>query len=312
MASDTSTPRLPDFLILGAAKAGTTALYLYLSQHPGLFASPLRETNFFALEGTTPSFSGPGDDAAVNRRAVTRWEAYLKLFAGAKPGQRAGECSPLYLYHPDAAARIAERLPEARLVVLLRNPAERAYASYLHLVRDGREPASTFEEGLAREAERIAAGWEHLWHYRAMGLYGEQLARYVDRFDPDRIKLIRYEDFCRDPGRAVSAVAAFLGLDAGFSPDLSRRPNRSGVPRMRGLYRLLASPPLRRVARAIVPAGMRGKLGAAMDDALLVRPPMAPATRAALLDGYREDAARLTRCTGVDVSDWFSSPSEAS
>lgn len=300
--------RTPDFLIVGAAKAGTTALHHYLGQHPGVFFPALRETNFFALEGGLVRFAGPGDDAAVNRKAVTQWEAYLDLFSGAGDTRQAGECSPLYLYDPSAPERIARRLPGVKLIVLLRNPADRAYAAYLHLVRDGREPASTFAEGLAREAERIAAGWEHLWHYRAMGFYGAQLERYYQLFAPEQMLVRRYEAFHGDPAGFVAEVCRFLGIDAGFEPDVSRRPNRSGIPKNPWLYRLIAGEsPLRRLARAL-PLSLRGRAQTLLQRAMLDRPPMPAEVRAELLAGYRSDADLLMERTGLDVSDWFNVP----
>ncbi|MDZ4701670.1 MAG: sulfotransferase [Rhodothermales bacterium] len=306
MAAAPMPIRTPDFLILGAAKAGTTALHHYLGQHPDVFFPRLRETNFFALEGGSARFSGPGDDAAVNRKAVTTWDAYTALFADAGVVRQAGECSPLYLYDPSAPERIARRLPGVKLIVLLRNPADRAYAAYLHLVRDGREPATSFEEGLAREAERIAAGWEHLWHYRAMGFYGEQLERYYRLFSPEQLLVLRYEAFQRDPVALVAEVSRFLGIDAEFEPDVSRRPNRSGIPKITWLYRLLAGPsPLRRLGRAMVPLALRGRLQTGLQQMMLDRPPMPAEVRAELLAGYRADADRLMERIGLDVSDWF-------
>jgi hypothetical protein len=294
-------PRTPDFLILGAAKAGTTALSLYLSQHPGVFMPAQRETNFFALEGAVPAFSGPGDASAVNHKAVTRWEDYLDLFAQAPPTCRVGECSPLYLYHPLVADRVVRRLPEVRLIVVLRQPADRAYASYLHLVRDGRETAS-FEEGLAREAERIAAGYEHLWHYREMGFYGRQLQRYFDRFDARQIHVVRYEEFQQTPERVLAGLFAFLGVDPTFTPDRTRRPNRSGVPRYRRLFRMLAGAT---ALRSWMPEPLRGRAATLVQQVLLRRPPMPDGIRRRLLDGYREDTRVFERLAGIDLSDWF-------
>ncbi len=297
--------RTPDFLILGAAKAGTTALYTYLGQHPAIYLSPTRETNFFALEGQRPAFAGPGDDTAVNAHSITDWQAYTALFAAAATEQRAGECAPLYLYHPEAPERIHRRLPDARLVVLLRNPAERAYASYLHLVRDGRETVSSFEEALALERDRIAAGWEHLWHYREMGYYGAQLTRYGERFASERLHIVSYDRFSADTLRVVQEVFAFLGVDPAFAPDLSRRPNRSGVPRSRWLHRAFRSGPLRRAARVLVPASRKGAVERSFQQAMLRRPPMPVAVRANLLAGYRDDLRLLQASTGFDTEPWL-------
>src|SRR5437867_4308222 len=124
-----SSPRLPTFLVIGAARSGTTALYLYLRQHPNVFMSRDKETNFFAFEGEALDFRGPGAEF-VNNSVVTL-NAYLRLFADAPENAAIGEASPLYLYSLHAAERIHARLPDVRLIAILRNPIEQAYSHYL-------------------------------------------------------------------------------------------------------------------------------------------------------------------------------------
>lgn len=218
---------LPTFLIIGAAKAGTTAVHGYLRQHPDIYLTPLKETNFFAYEGRPPRCTGPQDDRYVNAFSLTTREQYAAQFAGARDERAHGEASPLYLYDPGVPERIRRRVPDVRLIALLRQPADRAYSAYLHTRRDGREPLEDFSAALAAEPQRIAAGWEHLWHYRAMGCYAEQLARYRRVFDPDRLAVFLYDDLLADPSRVLAACMALLGVDATFRPDLSERPNRA-------------------------------------------------------------------------------------
>ena len=93
---------MPNFLVIGAAKAGTTSVYEYLKQHPQIWMSPLKETNFFALEGETLNFRGPGDQDYINRFSITKIEDYLNLFQGVSNQVAIGEVSPLYLYSPKA------------------------------------------------------------------------------------------------------------------------------------------------------------------------------------------------------------------
>src|SRR4051794_8464443 len=102
---------LPTFIILGAAKAGTTALYHYVKQHPQVFMSPIKETNFFALAGEPPDFRGPGDDATINYFSLTTLEAYRAQFRDSASARAVGEASPLYLYSPKVPPRIKELLP---------------------------------------------------------------------------------------------------------------------------------------------------------------------------------------------------------
>src|SRR3954454_23553703 len=203
----------PTFLILGAAKAGTTALYHYLKQHPEVCMSEIKETNFFALMGRPLDFRGPGDQEHINRFSVTTWGAYHSRFPDLTDAKAVGEASPLYLYSPEAPGRIARWLPRAKLVVILRDPVDRAYSAFLHLVRDGREAVRDFGEALRREKSRVADHWEHIWHYRAMGLYHEQLKRYADRFDRAQMRIYLHEDLEADPRGVLQDLFRFLGVD---------------------------------------------------------------------------------------------------
>jgi hypothetical protein len=137
---------LPDFLMIGAQKSGTSAIYAYLSQHPQVFTSENKEPGFFAFEGLQRSFAGP-DDARAGRDIVRDLERYRRLFREVGDKARAGEASSIYLYAPQAAERIHHYIPNAKLIAVLRDPVDRAYSAYRHLVRDGRESLS-FEGGL--------------------------------------------------------------------------------------------------------------------------------------------------------------------
>jgi hypothetical protein len=209
---------LPNFIILGAAKAGTTALYHYLNQHPQIFMSPMKETNFFALMDESLNFCGPGDCDFINRFSITSMEAYREQFAGSQGALAVGEASPLYLYSPKAPPRIQQHIPDAKLIIMLRHPIERAYSAFLHLVRDGRETTTDFGEALAMEEERIRAGWEHIWHYKNMSLYYEQVKRYYDLFDRSRIKLYLYYDFRTETMQMLGDVFRFLDVDDTLPP----------------------------------------------------------------------------------------------
>ena len=299
------TKTRPDFLLIGAAKSGTSALFHYLGQHPDVYASPVREPNFFALGRAPAAFRGPGDDAFVNRNSIASEDAYRALFAGAGDGQMAGEASALYLYHPEVPARIHEAVPGVRLIAILRDPVERAYSSYLHLVRDGREPCRRFDEALALEDERVAAGWEHLWHYTRMGFYAGQLARYLEHFDRSQLHILLYDDLKADPVAAVQSCYAFLGVPPDFTPDVRRRPNRSGVPRFRRLqHAMVATGPLRRALAALLPERVRGAAVTRAQAWNLKRPPLDGGVRRQLAALYRDDILALEKMLGRDLSGW--------
>ena len=221
--------RLPTFLVIGAARSGTTALYLYLRQHPNVFMAKGKETNFFAFEGEALDFRGPGAEFVNN--SVASLDEYRKLFADAPADAAIGEASPLYLYAPRAAGRIHARLPDARLIAILRNPIEQAYSHYLYARKEAIEPLADFGAALDAQEERKRAHWQPLFQYIDFARYDVQLRRYLEHFSRDQLQLFLYEDFASDPVRATQAIFAFIGVDPSFVPDVSARANTGGNPK---------------------------------------------------------------------------------
>ncbi len=301
-----SDPQMPNFLIVGAAKAGTTSLYHYLGQHPDVYMSPVKEPNFFALEGERPNFRAPGAEERINRWSVTDPEEYRKLYEGTNGESALGEASPVYLYSEKAVRRIKHHVPEARLIVILRNPAERAYSGFLHLMLNGRETVKDFGEALALEEERKRENWDWIWHYKSMGFYHEQLSRYHDAFGREQIKVYLYEDLEGDPAGVVRDAYEFLGIDASFVPRPPARYNATGIPRSRRLNDLLRRDnPLKSALKPLVPKKFRRKLLMNMQNRILVKPPFPERERRQLMEGYREDVSKLQGLIGRDLSGWL-------
>jgi hypothetical protein len=149
---------MPNFLVIGAGRSGSTSLYHYLAQHPQIFMSPVKEPKFFALEGHALDFRGPGDER-IRVDTTTTLTAYRSLFDGVRGELAVGEASTLYLSHEAAADAIARHVPEMKLIAILRDPAERAHSAFQHLTRDGYEPLANFEDALCDEPRRMAEGW---------------------------------------------------------------------------------------------------------------------------------------------------------
>lgn len=298
--------RRPDFLLIGAAKSGTSALYNQLASHPEIYMAPIKEPNYFALEGRPASFRAPGDDDTINRRSVADRDAYLALFNGAGDAAAAGEASTSYLYTKVAPASIHRFDPEMKLVAMLRDPVDRALSSYRHLVRDGWETES-FEGGLVREEERIADGWSHIWHYASAGHYAKQLKRYTALFPASRLRVFVYERFLREPEVVLREIFQFLGVDPHHRPNTSRRYNVSGEPRSRLFHRLVIGDNLlKRTFRPLVPRWLRSRVVTAVQS-WNVAPGevhMEEATRELLADRFAGDMEALERCHCLDLSDW--------
>ena len=302
-----STSRdLPNFLIIGAAKAGTTALHGYIKQHPQVYLSHTKETNFFALENQPLNFTGPGDDEAVNTFSVTSLEEYKAQYDGVTDEVALGEASPLYLYSERAPERIAHYVPDVKIIAILRHPAERAYASFLHLIRDDRESLRDFAQALREEDERVEAGYEHIWHYRRLGFYYEQLERYYERFSAENIKVYLQEDLKHNADELFRDLFKFLGVDPTFKPDTSLKHNVSGVPKNQALHSFLAKPNwFKSTFKHLIPNTMRHKLVTNVRQGNLAKPPLDPQVKAELIELYREDTLKLQDLIGRDLSSWL-------
>jgi hypothetical protein len=289
-----ATKRLPSFVIIGAAKSGTTSLYHYLDQHPDVFMSPVKETNFFAWSGQGEHWGR--DYIPFPVRTLEEYEA---LFADAGDARAVGEASPLYLETPGAAARIHELLPDARLVVILREPVARARSAYAMRVRKGVE-----RRGLA---EAFAADPSYLAH----GRYHALLAPFYDAFPADRILVLEFGEFRRDTAGVMRTVHRFIGVDPDFQADLSATHNEGGFPRSRLINRLLYNPFVRRRVAAAVPDVIRRAARAVWRRNLAAPPSLAAPEEARLRAQFRDDTVRLSALTGRDFSSWLAPEREA-
>jgi hypothetical protein len=296
---------LPNFLIIGAAKSGTTSLYHYLGQHPDIFMSPIKEPKFFAHDGEQLHFHGPRDMEAIHD-VVTDWEMYKTLFDGAKSEKAIGEASAEYLYSPQASERIHHYIPDAKLIVILRNPVERAYSNFLFMRRNGREMCSTFERGLACEDERIRNGWEFIWYYKHIGKYAEQLKRYYTLFPHEHVHVILFDDLQKTPQKVVQNCFHFLGVDERFESDVSAKhmattylPNCC-IPQYKALYDLCYQS---HIVRMFVPTRLRRITMEYLSRDRVV-PPLTKKTRKRLLQCYLKDLQELEDLIGRDLSHW--------
>lgn len=204
----------PDFLIIGAQKCGTTSLYGYLLRHPGIAPATKRSIKFF--------------DHGPNWAKGVPWYRAHFPFAPARPAPArrplVGECTPSYLVHPHGPSRIRRVCPGTRLIVLLRNPVDRAYSAYHHQCRKGRETL-TFEAALDREHERVGHEYRRLatdphfvarsyrlFSYVGWGHYVDHLEPWLRTFPREQILILLTDDLAADPGGVLGQVHAFLGL----------------------------------------------------------------------------------------------------
>jgi hypothetical protein len=312
-----SLVKTPNFLIIGAAKSGTTAVWHYLRQHPEIYMSPTKHTRFFAFEVEEPGFRGPAPTmrgpAGRNHSipyAITDIDAYHALFNAVTNEIAVGEASHSYLYQPQAAQRIRNYAPGIKLIAILRNPAERAFSHYRQMVRDGREPITDFAQALAEEEARIRDDWWPDFHYVQSGLYYGQLKRYFDLFERNQLKVYLYEDLNSNPSGLVRDIFRFLGVNESFTPQAAARYNASGMPKSKTLHLFLQK--LRRImpiAERFLSEGQYRRLvrvGSNVHNHNLTKARLSPELRRRTIDDYfREDILELQELIQRDLSAWL-------
>jgi hypothetical protein len=275
---------LPNFFILGAAKSGTTSLYAYLAQHPDIFLSPVKEPSFFC-EGF---------------QVVKNPIDYFRLFDSVRNEKVIGEASHVYLSNPSTASVLAALFPQAKFVVIFRNPADRAYSLYHHMRRFGYENIGTFEKALLAEEHRMSSSrfretcpqYFYNFLYFRSGLFGEQIERYLSLFARDQFHFLTLEELKQDPMAALTAILKFLDVSLEFRLRLEvmNRGLTARVPWLQYFWRTKVKYPQRLRTR-----GLR-----ILDQVnLKAIPPMKEETRKELLVRYEDDLRKLYDLTGV-------------
>ncbi len=302
---------MPDFLIIGAGKSGTTSLNNYLSQHPDIFMSPVKEPNFFAYINTDVTDLGNLETIRHFEESIRNLDDYLHLFADAGESQMKGEVSNTYMTRRDSATYIKEYIPHVKIIAILRNPVERLYSRYLHLARDNRlAEIDPIEEGLKNESS--------VWWKRndliQEGFYHENLKPYFELFIPEQIKILFYEEFKRSDDNFFSHVFTFLEVDNNFKPVTDAKLNRSGFVKNKTYHKLFGEESiLLNFVKKNSPA-VYEKLSDNQKLKTLVskvrsrnlhRPAMSVDVRKQLISIYEEDIVLLQQMLNRDLSEWL-------
>jgi hypothetical protein len=245
--------KTPNFFIVGAPKARTDSLYYELEQHPDVYMSPLKEPCYFSSdirpENFAPELQDQARDLLQRTREytqgdlaqkrfggmVTEWNEYLRLFAGVRAEKAIGEGSVCYLWSKTAANAIADRLPDSKIIIVLMDPAERAFAQFQKSVADGHVRHS-FREHLKECFESCDRRFSLFHPFLEFGRYAEQIKRYFAVFPREQINISLYEDCKRDYGRWFGEMLGFLGVEKSFVPDKLGEPE---LPEMRSEDRAL-------------------------------------------------------------------------
>jgi hypothetical protein len=316
-----STPRLPNFFLVGAPKAGTTALYRYLDQHPEIYMSPIKEPHFLADEIRVQNFTDQFQKMAAPRLAaqaeylrgpvsekfsggpISEWTDYLKLFQCVRSQTAIGEASACYLWSESAPRNIASRFPGAKILMILRNPIERALSQYAHMLSFA-ETRITFGEYIDAAIQSTDKRLGELYPFLRFGLYHEQVKRYQSLFAASQIQIHLYEDFSRDPLNVLREIFRFLSADPTFVPDVSNRHMEARVPRSIAVKNVLKRLGAWDRVRRGLPAGLRGHLrNAAYQPRRALGISLADRNR--LVEYYCEDVNNLSKLLDRDLSAWL-------
>ena len=320
---------LPNFFVIGAPRSGTTSVYEYLHAHPDVFMSTTKEPDFFAhpaLDEVHPvsgaSTSGSlRDDAQASEQLAAELPIYEGLFSGASDESRVGEASAVYLGHPTAAWHLREYVPDAKLIVILRDPAERAHSHVVHAKRIYAEQGAASPEGAEgrsideefQRAVQVAAtdgmpestiSEPEIW-VRA-GFYHAHLTRWFELFDRDQFAIFLFEDLRNDAAGVMKTVYDHLGIDAAFALPTTEAFNASVVPKNQKLFRAFttANPVMKR-GRAMAPPRVRAFAVRTRNKYLgSEKPQVEDELSATLRSIYREDTLRLQDLIGRDLTSW--------
>lgn len=241
MSSNTVPMTLPNFLIVGAARSGTTGLVEGLRSHPQVFVTEPKEPHYFALHGQTPDFAGPGDAHTVNKVAITDRDSYLALYPDEHDFLALGDGSVSTMYYYERALpEVTAINPDMRIVVLLREPIARAYSSHQYLRARGFEPYEDFLQAVAQEPSRKAGNYHHLWHYTSMSRYADAIEALQKAVPAERLGVWFYDDLERDYEGTVRDVLRFLDVPPveGEAEGVPRV-NISGQPRLASVHKAL-------------------------------------------------------------------------
>jgi len=292
---------LPNFLIVGTAKAATTTIHEYLKQHPDIYMTEWKEPSFFTFKGKTQT--SYTTDRPV--KFVTELNEYKSLFAKGEFKKIRGESSTPYLYfYKKTIDNIKETIPDynkIKILIVLRNPIDRAFSQYMMKVRDLVENMS-FKEAIENENKRKEENAHFDFFYIDRGLYFEQVKAYLENFND--VKVILYDDFISNDLGVLSEITSFLELKRMKFKKISKQ-NVSGRPKVKVISRLLKQNPIKRILSRIIPKRLKIEITSFILSKNLKKEKMDEEIREELIEFYREDINKLEKLLDKNLSRWL-------
>ena len=305
----TVNERMPDFLLVGAAKSATSSLHNYLEQHPQIKMPAIKETWFFSFYKNPPAYDSPGKLSNL----VSERDEYLKLFNGVKSEQILGDACPSYLYtYEDTISNIRQlytddALAKLKIIISLREPVSRAYSQYYTFKRKVEEPLS-FEQAVLESTinQRMRDNWNIFYDYIGFGLYSKQVQAFQQAFGDKNVMVVLYDDIRQDMPAVCRSVYEFVGVEPGFQVDDNVKHNSlTGEPKMKWLVSgLLSNNKFKRVLSSLIPKKLRMVIVYIILKPLLKRESLDEGKLKELAAFFEQDILKLEKLIGRDLSHW--------
>lgn len=311
----------PNFFLIGTVKGGTTSLYRYLDQHTDIYLSPIKEINYFSKDDINPEhfakdyrhdiaidlpkYLKEGMSYPVHIAHVTDESDYLKLFSKAGNAKAIGEMSLSYMLYEHTPKKILATYPNAKIIAMLRNPAERAFSQYIMNLKQGKILENDFIKEIVQDDEQEIKGWGANHQYLMIGKYYEQLKRYYDCFPKEQIKIFLFDDYKKNPDHIVEEMFEFLNVDSNIEINTSEKANEGGVPKLKKINYFLNQYGLISWAKNNLPRSWRSTFKNLMyktDKSSI--PTMTSEQKQFLINYYESDILQLEQLIGRDLKSW--------
>lgn len=311
---------LPNFIVVGANKGGTTSIYHYLKQHPQVYLSPIKEPHYFSTDIDVNQFKkefaqnklqdiekyvSGNMEQEYHAAFVRDFNQYQQLFKNAVGYKAVGELSTSYLYSQKAASEIYQVVPNCKIIICLRNPIERAYSHYRMNLWTGNSNQFDFYKALVEDFHHTPKVWGNAHLYTEIGMYYEQVKRYIDRFGRDQVLIIFSEDLKKRTAEIIREVYAFIGVDPQFVPDTSTQYNEVYTPKYKNLTWFLNKSGIRPIMKKISPTFIKKAIIRTFYKSKADKGEMSAEAKQFLLEKLSDDVRALGSLLNKDLSGWL-------
>lgn len=310
----------PNFFVIGVVKGGTTSLYHYLDQHPEIYLPPIKETNHFAavdikeenflkeyaqdVRINLDAYIKSGMKEQVHIAHVNSSDHYKALFSKVSNEKAIGEISNSYMICPSSAWEIYKYNPNAKILVVLRNPIRRAWSQYLMNLRESKSSEADFIEEIKTDHQANPKGWGVNHQYLELGMYAQQLKPYINLFGRDYVLPVFYEEYRNNPDEVLEKITAFLEVDSNFTFDFSTESNKASMPRSKVVNKLLVSSGLVKAVKDLTPKKLRSGFAK-----ILYSDKNMPTIQASQVDWlrsyYEKEVKDLSELIGQDATEFW-------